>query len=335
MKLYQVQGSDGPEKSLKQIEQDRPTPGPGEVLIAVKAVSLNFRDLIITKGGYPRNEKNPVVPCSDAAGEIVELGDGVDRWSVGDRVMLNFLRHWIAGNADERALASGLGGGLDGVLAEYVVAPVEAVVAVPDYLSFEQASTLPCAAVTAYHALTAANVTAGDTVLLLGTGGVSIFGLQLAKAMGARTCVTSSSDDKLELARRLGADHTVNYRDHPEWHEPVRTWTAGRGVDCVLEVGGDGTLQRSLQATAVGGTVSLIGLLAKGEPPSMLPALLSKLRVLGIYVGSVAMFEAMNRIFETHRIEPVIDQTFAFDNAVDAYLHLKSQQHVGKIVITV
>ena len=335
MKLYQVQGSDGPEKSLKQIEQDRPTPGPGEVLIAVKAVSLNFRDLIITKGGYPRNEKNPVVPCSDAAGEIVELGDGVDRWSVGDRVMLNFLRHWIAGNADERALASGLGGGLDGVLAEYVVAPVEAVVAVPDYLSFEQASTLPCAAVTAYHALTVANVTAGDTVLLLGTGGVSIFGLQLAQAMGARTCVTSSSDDKLELARRLGADHTVNYRDHPEWHEPVRTWTAGRGVDCVLEVGGDGTLQRSLQATAVGGTVSLIGLLAKGEPPSMLPALLSKLRVLGIYVGSVAMFEAMNRIFETHRIEPVIDQTFAFDNAVDAYLHLKSQQHVGKIVITV
>ncbi len=334
MNRYEVQGSNGPAASLHQTQCDPPRPGHGEVLIAVKAVSLNFRDLIITQGGYPRNEMNPVVPASDAAGEITELGPGVEDWNVGDRVMPNFLRHGIAGDIGEKALASGLGGGVDGVLAEYIVAPAEAIVKIPDYLTDIQAATLPCAALTAYHALTAAHVNAGDTVLLLGTGGVSIFGLQLAKALGAQTCITSSSDEKLNRAQTLGADHTVNYQQHPQWHEPVRAWTQGQGVDCVLEVGGDGTLEQSLKATRVGGTISLIGLLAQADPPSLLPALLNRLTVKGIYVGNVAMFQRMLRIFETHQIQPVIDRTFAFDNTVEAYTYFASQQHVGKVVIT-
>ncbi len=219
------------------------------------------------------------------------------------------------------------------MLAEYVCVPAASLVRIPEHLNFEQAATLPCAAVTAWNALTCSPSRPGDSVLFLGTGGVSIFGLQLARTLGLTTLITSSSDDKLQQARQLGADHTINYADNPEWHEEVRRLTDGRGVDRVLEVGGDGTLQRSLNATAVGGTIALIGLLTQGEPPSILPALLNAQRIQGIYVGSAALFTEMNRAVAAHRLEPVVDRTFGFDDAVDAYQYLQSQKHLGKVVI--
>ncbi|MEM8782343.1 MAG: NAD(P)-dependent alcohol dehydrogenase [Planctomycetota bacterium] len=333
MRAYQVVSPDGP-SALQAVDLPEPQPGPGEIAVAIRAASLNYRDLLVANGGYPRNDRRPVVPLSDGAGEVTAVGDGVTRWKVGDRVAPNFMRDWLGGAIHDRALNSSLGGGIDGVLAETVVLPEASVVAIPEHLSFTQASALPCAALTAWNALNAAGVGAGDTVLLLGTGGVSIFGLQFAKAMGATAIVTSSSDDKLDRAKQLGADHTVNYKQHPEWHEPVRRLTADRGVDAVLEVGGAGTLERSLQAVRIGGHVALIGLLAKTETqPSILSALLNAQTIHGIYVGSVETFEAMNRAITAHRLEPVIDRNFSFDDAIAAYDYFASQRHLGKVII--
>ena len=332
MRLYQTSGN----RDLTLTDRPDPTPGHGEVVVRVRAASLNFRDLIVHKGGYPRNNVFPTVPLSDAAGEVESLGAGVDGWQVGDRVMPGFLPGWTDGPVSEANLAGALGGGRDGVLAERVVVPATGLVRVPDHLSFEEAATLPCAAVTAWNALVSAGTTAGDTVLLLGTGGVSVFGLQLAKALGATAIITSSSDDKLKLAKKLGADHVVNYAEHPEWHEVVRELTDGVGVDNVLEVGGAGTLERSLQAARVGGTISLIGLLSNpDQQPSVLPALLSAQTIRGIYVGSVALTRQLARVVEVNGIRPVIDKTLAFDDAPAAYEHLRNQKHVGKVVITV
>lgn len=339
MQSFQIQSNAGIPDALRRVELpelDAVGPAPGQVRLKIHACSLNFRDTIITAGGYPRNEMNPVVPLSDAAAEVVAVGEGVQAWSPGDRVMPNFLRDHLAGSPTEAALASGFGGGLDGFLREQADVPASCLVRIPDDLSYEQASTLPCAALTAWNALTSANATAGQTVLLLGTGGVSVFGLQLAKAMGLETILTSSSDDKLKLARGLGVDHTVNYAHHPQWHEQVRELTGGRGVDHVLEVGGAGTLERSLLSVAVGGTVSLIGLLTNPQQqPSILPALLNAVTIRGIYVGSVAQLEALTRAVSHHRLEPVIDRVFSFNDAPAAYQHLRSQQHVGKVVIRV
>ena len=336
MKAYEIRGDAGVPDAIHSCERETPEPGPGEVRIRVRACSLNFRDLIVTRGGYPRNDRNPVVPLSDAAGEIAAVGPGVADWSVSDRVMPSFLQDHPAGGLTEAAARSGLGGAVDGVLAERVVMPAQALVRIPDHLSFEQAATLPCAAVTAWNALTSAGIAAGDTVLLLGTGGVSIFGLQLAKACGAETIITSSSDDKLARARELGADHGINYAAHPEWHERVREITGGRGVDNVLEVGGAGTLERSLQSVRVGGTISLIGLLTNPEQqPSVLPVLLNAQTVRGIYVGSTRQFAELARAIALHRLEPVIDRVFAMDDAVAAYDYFRQQKHVGKVVIRV
>ena len=334
MKAYHIVSDAGLPGALRKIELPDPTPGHGEVLIRVRACSLNYRDLMIAKGGYPRNKTCPVVPLSDGAGEVAAVGEGVVGFAVGDRVAGTFMRDWGAGPLTEKAAASSLGGGVDGMLRQRVALPASAVVRTPAHLDFEQAATLPCAAVTAWHALQAAGTTAGQTVLLLGTGGVSTFGLQLAKARGATAIITSSSDEKLERAKSLGADFGINYSTHEEWHKPVRTATAGEGVDNVLEVGGNGTLERSIKSTRVGGTVSLIGLLAEGQP-SILPVLLNGQTVRGIYVGSTAMFEAMNRAIAAHKIEPVIDRTFEFDEAAEAYDYFSKQRHVGKVVIRV
>jgi len=332
MQAYRVVSDQGFD-AMERTELPDPTPEHGEVVVRVRAASLNYRDLVIAKGGYPRNDTRPVVPLSDAAGEVEAVGPGVDDWTAGDRVCPNFLPQWSTGAVTEAALRGALGGGVDGVLAERVKVPARSLVRVPEHLSFEEASTLPCAALTAWNGLTSAGVKAGDHVLLLGTGGVSIFALQLAKAMGARVTITSSSDDKLQKARSLGADDTINYKTSPEWHEEVLGLTAGRGVDAVLEVGGPGTLERSIQSTRVGGTVSLIGMLSEGAP-SVLPVFLHAQRLLGIYVGSAEMFSAMNRAIEVSRIKPVIDRTFGFDEALEAYRYFAGQQHVGKVVIT-
>lgn len=335
MRAYRLDSPEGVQ-SLKLVNLPDPAPGPGEVVIAVRACSLNYRDSLLLKGGYPRNRTYPVIPLSDGAGEVVAIGAGVTRFQVGDRVAANFMRDWISGPINERALLSSLGGGIDGMLAERVCLPETSVVAIPTHLSWEEASTLPCAALTAWNALTSANTKAGDTVLVLGTGGVSIFALQLARAFGARVIATSGSDDKAAKAKALGADAVINYRQNPEWHGEVRKLTGGAGVDLVLEVGGPGTFERSIKSTRVGGTIALIGLLDAGtEPPNIIPLLLNAQKVQGIYVGSVDMFEAMNRAITVNQIRPVIDRVFPFAEARQAYEHLISQKHLGKIVIRV
>lgn len=335
MRAYRLDSPEGLQ-SLKLVNLPDPAPDPGEVVIAVRACSLNYRDSLLLKGGYPRNRTYPVIPLSDGAGEVVTIGAGVTRFQVGDRVAANFMRDWISGPINERALLSSLGGGIDGMLAERVCLPETSVVAIPTHLSWEEASTLPCAALTAWNALTSANTKAGDTVLVLGTGGVSIFALQLARAFGALVIATSGSDDKAAKAKALGADAVINYRKNPEWHGEVRKLTGGAGVDLVLEVGGPGTFERSIKSTRVGGTIALIGLLDAGtEPPNIIPLLLNAQKVHGIYVGSVAMFEAMNRAITVNQIRPVIDRIFPFAEARQAYEHLISQKHLGKIVIRV
>ena len=335
MRAYRLDSPDGL-NGLKVVQLPDPVPGFGQVVIAVRACSLNYRDSLLLKGGYPRNRNYPVIPLSDGAGEVVAIGPGVTRFQMGDRVAPNFMRDWISGPIHEQALLSSLGGGIDGMLAERVCLPEISLVTVPDHLSWEEASTLPCAALTAWNALTSANTKAGDTVLVLGTGGVSIFALQLANALGARVIATSGSDDKAAKAKALGAHATINYRKNPDWHEKVRKLTNGRGVDLVLEVGGPGTFERSIKSTRVGGTIALIGLLDVGtEPPNIIPLLLNAQKVHGIYVGSVAMFEEMNRAITINQIHPVIDRTFKFDEAPQAYEYLISQKHLGKVVIQV
>jgi NADPH:quinone reductase-like Zn-dependent oxidoreductase len=329
---YLVSQPDGPE-AIQRVEVAEPTAGAGEVLVELKAASLNFRDLVVSRGGYPRNDRLPCTPLSDGAGVVLATGAGVTRWRVGDRVVANFMRDWVAGEVTPAALDSSLGGGIDGVLAERFVLPAQSLVRIPDHLDFAEAATLPCAALTAWNALSAAGTRAGDTVLVLGTGGVSIFGIQFARALGAVPIVTSSSDAKLERARALGAAHGINYRSHPEWHEELLRITAGRGVDHVLETGGPGTLERSIASARIGGSVNLIGILADGTPPSLVLAMLKCLTIRGIYVGSVEMFEAMNRAIEAHALHPVIDSRYPFDDAVAAYQAFASQQHVGKVVI--
>nr|WP_237225658.1 NAD(P)-dependent alcohol dehydrogenase [Rubinisphaera sp. JC750] len=335
MRAWRVVG-DGGIDALQLEDVAEEAVGPQDVRVQMKACSLNYRDLSVVGGGYPRNDTRPVIALSDGAGEVVEVGENVTRFKKGDRVCPIFVRDWISGPPTDALLKTGLGGGVDGVLAENRVFSQESLVSIPEYLSYEQAATLPCAAVTAWHALfVSGELQPGQTVLLLGTGGVSIFALQMAKAAGAKVIVTSSSDEKLQRAKQLGADETINYREYPEWHKEVHKLTGGVGVDHVVEVGGPGTLERSLKAASVGGRIHLIGVL--DSPTSKvgpLPVVFNLLRVQGIYVGSRVMFEQMNAAFVANQIEPVIDATYSFDDAKQAYEALSRQQHLGKIVIT-
>ncbi len=335
MRAYQVQTANGVE-DIKLIDQETPTIAADEVLVKMKACSLNFRDLLIPLGGYVRNDVRPIIPISDGAGEVVAIGDAVNNIQVGARVAGNFFQEWIDGSMNDAGLHSALGGSINGVLADYFVLKANAAVAIPEHLSFEEASTLPCAAVTAWHALVAqGNLQAGETILLLGTGGVSIFALQFAKAMGANVIITSSSDEKLERAKSMGADYTINYVNHPDWEQEVLNLTDGKGVDNVLEVGGVGTFEKSIASTKVNGTVSMIGLLTGAEGAAFnLSVVFNLLRVQGIYVGSVEMFTAMNKLISEQNIKPVIDKTFTFNDSLAAYQYLASAKHFGKVVIT-
>ena len=335
MRAFQVQ-SDGGIESIASIELPDPTPGRGDVTIRMKAASLNYRDLGVAAGGYLRNDACPVIPLSDGAGEVVAVGEGVARWQVGDRVSPIFVRDWLDGAPNDGVLRTCLGGGVDGVLAEQIVLPAEALVRIPGDMTFEEAATVPCAAVTAWHALfESGNLQSGQTVLLLGTGGVSVFALQLAKAAGARVLITSSSDEKLRQAKSLGADEGINYKESPEWHNQVRSLTDGEGVDHVVEVGGPGTLERSLKSAKVGAHIHLIGVL--DSPAAKISPMLSVFNLLtirGIYVGSRRMHEKTLSAMQANGIKPVIDRSFAFDEAVEAYRYFASQQHFGKVVIT-
>jgi NADPH:quinone reductase-like Zn-dependent oxidoreductase len=333
MQVYEVAGGFGFE-NLRRTERPDPKPGPGQVLVKVRAASLNYRDLLVVKGAYNPKMPLPRVPLSDAAGVVESVGPGVTRVKVGQRVAGIFMQAWIDGGVDEAKARSALGGAIDGVLAQYVVFHEDGVVVVPDHLSDEEAATLPCAAVTAWHALVSQGaVKAGDTVLIQGTGGVSLFALQFARLLGARVLGTSSSDAKIDRARSLGLSDAVNYRTTPEWGEPIRKLAGGGGVDHVVEVGGAGTLPQSLRAVRLSGTVSLIGVLSGGGQFNPMPVLMKNVRVQGIFVGSRAMFEAMNRAIALHKLRPVVDRVFPFADAVAALKHLESGTHFGKVVI--
>jgi NADPH:quinone reductase-like Zn-dependent oxidoreductase len=314
---------------MKQVAQ--PAPGPEEILVRVRAVSLNRRDLSIRgRGGMDGR-----VPISDGAGEVIAVGPGVTRFEVGDRVVGTFFTQWISGRPTDAVMASARGGGVDGMLSEMIVSHEDALVSFPQHLSFEEAATLPCAAVTAWRSLFVnGRVQADDVVLLEGTGGVSIFGLQFAVAAGAKPIITSSSDEKLERARALGAVDTVNYRTRTEWQEDVLALTGGTGVHHVLEVGGRDTLPRALQALAYGGHMAIIGGLTGRASELPLALLPNGAWVTDIYVGSREDFEAMNRFISEHRLRPVIDRAFSFEQAPAAYEYMASGSHLGKIVIT-
>ena len=334
MKAYQLHGQDGPD-SLKLVEIPEPNPGPRQVLIRVRANSLNYRDLMIADGRYGKANL-PLVPLSDGAGEIVAIGEGVARWKTGDRVAGTFFQGWDSGTFRREIMATALGGALAGMLAEFVVLGEDGVVPVPAHLSFAEAATLPCAGVTAWHALVErGHVAADETVLLLGTGGVSLFALQIAKLHGARTIITSGSDEKLARARSLGADATINYRTTPDWDEEVFRLTQKTGVDHVVEVGGTGTFAKSLRSLAVNGQVHVVGGVSGFTSDVPLREILGKLATInGIFVGSRLMFESLNRALARHEIKPVVDRVFPFAHAAAAaYRYLQSGAHFGKVVI--
>jgi len=335
MKVYEIRETKGIE-SLVIVERAAPKAGPGQVLIRVHAASLNYRDLLIVRGQYMRGLKLPLIPLSDGAGEIVETGSGVTRVKVGDRVAGIFMQGWLSGDVSAYHAQGALGGALDGMLAEYVVLHEDGVVHIPSHLSYEEAATLPCAAVTAWNALTDWVLKPGIRVLAQGTGGVSIFALQFAEMAGAGVIVTSSSDDKLKKAAAMGAIGLINYRSTPDWDRRALDLTDGTGVDHIIEVGGPGTLARSLNAVRVGGRVSLIGLLTGVQDVvNPMPILGKQIQVQGIFVGSREMFEAMNRAIALHQLRPVIDRVFPFEEAREALRHLEMGAHFGKVVIRV
>ncbi len=333
MKLYRLHqpGID----ALALTEEDAPRPGPGQALVRVHATSLNFRDLMTVSGRYARGAPQPgLVPLSDGAGEVIEVGPGVTRVATGDRVAGIFMQRWIAGRITPEASASALGGAVHGMMAEYVALDAEGLVHIPPHLTYEEAATLPCAAVTAWHALAEHERTrAGETVLVQGTGGVSIFALQFARLFGARVIATSSSDDKLTRALALGASDGINYRTAPEWQDAAVSLTGGAGVDEIVEVGGAGTFARSLAAVRLGGSISLIGVLTGAAEVNPTGIMRKSLSVRGIYVGSREMFEDMNRAIAAHRLRPVIDRVFPFADAKAAFRHMEGASHFGKIVI--
>jgi len=339
MKLYQLDLERRGIDALAMTDRPTPRPGPGEVLLRMHAFSLNFRDLLIAKGQYPVSVTSThLVPVSDGAGEVVEVGSGVTRFKPGDRVVTSFFQGWIDGPLTYPMMGTSLGGGIEGILAEYVSLSQDGVVKIPDGLSCEEAATLPCAAVTAWNALIeTGHLKSGQSVLLQGTGGVSIFALQLAHALGARVIVTSSSDQKLARAKALGAEGLINYRTHPEWEKKALEITGGLGVDHLLELGGSGTLTASLQAIGIHGQLSIIGVLTGGIQANIdfLPVLIRTARLQGIFVGSRRMLERVIDAVVEHRIKPVIDRIFPFDEALAAYRLMESGGHFGKIAIRV
>src|SRR6185437_15986840 len=317
-------------------EVPAPQPGPGQVVVDVHAVSLNYRDLMMVKGAYnPKLQPNRI-PCSDGAGIIAAIGQGVTQVAVGDLVAGTFFQHWLDGDPAPEKFTGALGGDIDGTLAQQIVLREDGVVKFPEHLSFEEAATLPCAGVTAWNAVvTAGHVKSGDTVLVQGTGGVSCFALQFAKALGARVVGTSSSADKLRRATELGLDAGHNYREDPEWARWAVSQTSGRGVDLTVEVGGAGTFQQSLAATRTGGIVAQIGVLAGREQSLTITPILHKmLKIRGIYVGSRQHFVQMNRAIEQTGLRPVIDRVFSFGEAREAFTTMENASHFGKIVIS-
>lgn len=319
---------------LTLTERPDPTPGPGDVVIQLKAASLNFRDLAIARGSYGTFDL-PIIPVSDGAGEVVATGAGVERFAVGDRVSPLYVMDWLAGPPSADVVARRLGGPQDGVLADYICVPQHAAVRSPAHMSDAEVACLPIAGLTAWQALfVQGNVRPGDVVVVQGSGGVSVFALQLAAAAGARVIATSSSDAKLERLRAMGASEGINYRDQPQWHEAVDALTGGRGADHVIEVVGGDNLNRSIAATRIGGTISLIGFLDSPTASINLPEAFRRvLNLQAISVGNRAGHEALIAACEASNLHPVIDRAFPLTETVAAFEHLASGQHFGKVVI--
>jgi NADPH:quinone reductase-like Zn-dependent oxidoreductase len=336
MKAFEIRGSFGLD-ALTLHERPDPMPRAGQVLVRLRAASLNFRDLLTVQGLYNPKQPLPLIPLSDGVGEVVRTGDGVTRVAVGDRVAASFFQKWIAGEPTKAKLLSALGGPLDGTLADHIVLHEEGLVHVPAHLTDEEAATLPCAAVTAWSAVVEqGEVRPGDTVLVLGTGGVSLFALQFARIAGARVIATTSRDERRDRLRELGAWETINYKTTPDWPKRVKELTGGIGADHVVEVGGGETFNKSVRSVRVGGRVSLIGVLAgiTGDV-AMNPILMQNIRVQGVIVGSRETFERMNRSVDQHKLRPVVDRVFPFAEARAAFEHMASQAHFGKIVIRI
>lgn len=332
MKAWEIAG-DGGIDALAMVERPSPEPGPGQVKVRVRANSINFRDLNTVRVPGRMGVTPPRIPNSDGAGDVVAVGSGVTTVGVGDRVAGCFFQNWASGGVSAAVMASAQGGPIDGMLAEEVVLNEAGVAPMPAHLDYAQAATLPCAALTAWNALVVqGGLKAGDRVLLLGTGGVSIFALQFCALMGARAIITSKSDDKLDRARAMGAWQTLNYSNTPDWAAAVNDITGGKGVDHVVEVGGAGTLEQSIDAVRIGGHIALIGVLTAGSI-NPTPILRKSIRLNGIYVGSQSMFLDMNAAISAGGLEPVIDQRFAFADAPDAYRCMEAAGHFGKIVI--
>ncbi|OCB85765.1 NAD-binding protein [Sanghuangporus baumii] len=327
--------------ALKIQQSEVPPIKDNEVLVKIHAVSLQYRDLIITTGQYPLDAKDNIIPCSDASGEVLSVGSDVKDFRSGDRVCANFALEHVYGDIESmEQRATGLGGLIDGVLIEYRTFPAYSLVKIPDYLSYEEASTLPCAALTAYNSLFGdIPLKGGDTVLVQGSGGVSVFALQIARANGAEVIATTSSAEKAKVLKELGATHVINYKENPNWGEEVLKLTNGRGVNHVVEVGGAGTILQSITAVKMSGSIHLVGFLAHaqgGTTPELLGALLGKaVRLRGVLIGPRTQFENMNRLFDAAKIHPVIDRVFKFEEYPDALQYLASQKHIGKIVVKV
>ncbi len=336
MKVMEIREGFGLEH-LVPGDRPEPAPGPGQVLVRMHSASLNYRDLLTVQGHYNPKQPLPLIPCSDGVGEVVGLGTGVERVKVGDRVATLFAQEWLAGRWTRKKRGSTLGGPLDGTLCELMALDAEGVVPVPEHLSDDEAATLPCAGLTAWSSLvTHGEIRPGDTVLLLGTGGVSIFALQFAQLLGARTIITSSSDEKLERARALGAWSTINYRTKPEWGLQAARLAGGDGVDHVVEVGGAGTVEQSIAAVRPGGTISIIGSLTGGSTElSLIPVLMKQVRLQGIMVGNREGFEAMNRAIDSHRMTPIVSRMLSMSEARTGFDEMRSGGHFGKICLRI
>ncbi len=329
MKAYEIRKGSAGFDGLQRVERPEPSAGPGQVLVRMRAASLNYRDIAIIRGKYFAGPlTRDTIPLSDGAGEVEAVGEGVTAFKPGDRVVATFTQ----GHPP-----APLGSPLDGTLTEYAVFAADGLLPIPGHLSFEEAAALPCAGVTAWNALTEGRVLRpGETVLTLGTGGVSILALQLAKAAGARVIITSSSDEKLERAKALGADETINYKQYPDWEKQALALTGGRGADKVVELGGPGTLPHSYQAVGFGGEIALIGVITRPEGDlSPHPLMFKGATLRGIFVGGRHLFEGLNRAIEVNGIKPVIDRVFDFDEAPEAFPYMKEAKHFGKLVIRI
>jgi NADPH:quinone reductase-like Zn-dependent oxidoreductase len=336
MKTWRIAAGGGID-GLKLVDEASPEPGPRQVKVRVRATSINFRDLLVLKGFYPVSTTDPLVPGSDAAGDVIATGTAVRRFKPGDKVATSFFPNWVEGRVAPQKIAGALGGGGAGTFAEEIVLDEDALVRAPSHLDYTQATTLTCAGTTAWNALFVQGaLRPGSTVLLLGTGGVSIWALQLAKAAGARVIITSSSDEKLAQAKALGADAGINYRTHPAWSGEVRRLTEGAGAEIVLEVGGEKTIEQSIASVQMGGTVVIIGAVS-GMGGAIVPRSLigASIRVQGVYVGSRQMHEDLARFVEAAHITPAVGRVFGFGEAPEAFRHFEAGKHFGKVALKV